>query len=98
MINCEVSLTLTWCKNCILTDITTQAAVPAQGKGSEIPAINPPTNAIFKITTQNCMHQLLPYQLKMIINYYINYKQDLKKLSNGINTDQKRLIRPKLKI
>ena len=26
LINCEVSLTLTWSENCVLTDITTQAA------------------------------------------------------------------------
>ena len=26
LINCEVSLTLTWYENCVLTDITTQAA------------------------------------------------------------------------
>ena len=26
LINCKVSLTLTWSENCILTDITTQAA------------------------------------------------------------------------
>ena len=26
LINCEVSLTLTWSKNCVLTDITTTAA------------------------------------------------------------------------
>ena len=26
LINCEVFLTLTWSENCVLTDITTQAA------------------------------------------------------------------------
>ena len=29
LINCEVSLTLTWSENCVLTNITTQAAVDA---------------------------------------------------------------------
>ena len=31
LINCEVLLTLTWSENCVLTDITTQAAVAARG-------------------------------------------------------------------
>ena len=43
MINCEVSLTLTWSKNCVLTDITTTAA---QGDN---PALAAPTGATFKI-------------------------------------------------
>ena len=48
LINCEVSLT--WSENCVLTDIITQAARPAQGDNPERPAINAPTNATFKIT------------------------------------------------
>ena len=50
LINCEVSLALTWSENCVLTDITTQAAVAAQGNNPARPAINAPTNATFKIT------------------------------------------------
>ena len=42
-INFEVSLTLTWSKNCVLTDITT---TDAQGDN---PAIAAPTSAAFKI-------------------------------------------------
>ena len=42
-INYEVSLTLTWSKNCVLTDITT---TDAQGDN---PAIAAPTSAAFKI-------------------------------------------------
>ena len=54
--NCEVSLTLTSSKNCVLTDITTQAAVATQGNNPAIPAINAPTNATFKITdTKFCV-------------------------------------------
>ena len=52
MLNCEVSLTLTWSKNCVLTDIITTDAVPAQGDNPERPAIAAPTNATFTIT--NC--------------------------------------------
>ena len=50
LINCEVSLTLTWSENCILTDITTQTARAAQGDNPARPAINAPTNATFQIT------------------------------------------------
>ena len=50
LINSEVSLTLTWSENCVLTDITTQAAVAAQGNNPARPAINAPTNLTFKIT------------------------------------------------
>ena len=49
LINCEVSLTLTWFKNCVLTDIITTAAVPAQGDNPSRPAITAPTGATFKI-------------------------------------------------
>ena len=44
LINCEVSLNLTWSKNCVLTDMPTRAA-----EGNN-PAINPPTVATFTIT------------------------------------------------
>ena len=49
LINCEVSLALTWSENCILTDITTREASAAQGNNPAIPAINAPRNATFKI-------------------------------------------------
>ena len=50
LINCEVSLTLTWSENCVLTDITTQVAREAQGDNPARPVINAPTNATFQIT------------------------------------------------
>ena len=54
LINCEVSLTLTWYENCVLTDITTQAARNAN-PNADPPVearerIDAPTNATFKIT------------------------------------------------
>ena len=49
LINCKVSLTLTSSENCVLTDITTQAARVTQGDNPGRPAIKAPTNA-----TQNC--------------------------------------------
>ena len=48
MINCEVSLILTWSENCVLTNIKTQTA---RGTRVAINApINAPTNATFKVT------------------------------------------------
>ena len=58
LINCEVSLTLTWYENCVPTDITTQTARAAQGDNPARPAIKSPTNVTYKITN-TCMSQLL---------------------------------------
>ena len=49
LINCEVSLILTWSESWVLNDITTQAAVAAQGNNPGRPEINAATNAIFQI-------------------------------------------------
>ena len=40
LIKCKVSSTLAWSENCVLTDITTQASVPAQRNYPARPAIN----------------------------------------------------------
>ena len=48
LINCKMSLTLTWSESCILTNITTQTA--AQGDNPARERIDAPTNATFKIT------------------------------------------------
>ena len=48
LINCKINLILTGSRNCVLTDIITQAANPYIDPA--IPAINAPTNATFKIT------------------------------------------------
>ena len=50
LINCEVSLTLTWSENCVLTDIKTQTAAAAQGDNPAREKVDAPTNATFKIT------------------------------------------------
>ena len=50
LINCEVSLLLTWSENCVLTNITTQTAAAAQGDNPARERIDAPTNATFKIT------------------------------------------------
>ena len=47
LINREVSLTLAWSENCVLTDIITRAANP--NADPPVEAINAPTDANFKI-------------------------------------------------
>ena len=42
LINCEITLILTWSENCILADIITHVAVPAQGYNPARPVINAP--------------------------------------------------------
>ena len=49
LINCEINFILTWSKNCVLTDMITHIAVPAQRDDPRRPAINAPINATFKI-------------------------------------------------
>ena len=50
LINCEMSLTLTWFKNCVITSKAYRRAVAAQGNNSVVAGINNPTGATFKIT------------------------------------------------
>ena len=50
LISCEVSLTLVWSENCVLTDITKQVARAVQGDNPAREKIDAPTNTTFKIT------------------------------------------------
>ena len=50
LINCEVSLSLTWSGNCVSTSKATRNLVPAQGVNPTVTKINIPTNATFKKT------------------------------------------------
>ena len=48
LINCEVSLTLTWSENCIITRKATREADPDADPA--VAGMNNPTNAILEIT------------------------------------------------
>ena len=48
LINCEVSLTLTWSENCVITSKAIRKADPDADPA--VAGINYPTNAVFKIT------------------------------------------------
>ena len=49
LINCEVYIILTWSKNCVLTDMTIHAAVPAQEDNPARAAINALTPPSFSV-------------------------------------------------
>ena len=50
LINCKISLDLTWSKNCVLTSKATRNALAAEGDNLAVAGINNPTNAVFEIT------------------------------------------------
>ena len=76
LINCEVSLTLTWSENCILTDITTQternsnpnADPPVEARER----INAPINATFKITDAKLYVPVVTLSTKDDNNFWNN--------------------------
>ena len=49
LINCEVSLALTWSADCVITSVEKRLVTAAQGDNPEV-RDNSPTNATFKIT------------------------------------------------
>ena len=67
LINCEVSLTLTWSENCVITSKVAREADPDADPA--VAGINNPANATFKITDCKLYVSGLLYQLKMIINF-----------------------------
>ena len=69
LISREISLTLTWPEQCVITSKATRETNLVAN--TVVAAINNPTNAVFKMTV-NCMFQQLLYQLKMIINFKTN--------------------------
>ena len=49
LINCEVSLTLSWSANCVIASLEKRLVTAAQGDNPEV-RDDSPTGAIFKIT------------------------------------------------
>ena len=69
LINWEVSLTLTWSENCVLTDITTQTARAAQGDNPEKERIDAPINVIFKTTDTKLYVPVVTLSTKNVITF-----------------------------
>ena len=86
-INCEVSLTLTWFANCILTN---QVARDANSDAnSPVAEINNPTDPPFQITDTILYVPVVTLSTQGDNKLLDQLKQDLKEQVNGINTDQK---------
>ena len=89
LINCEVSLTLTWSENCVPTYITTKTAAAAQGNNPARERIDVPTNTIFKITDSKLHVPVVTLSTKDNNKFLGQLKPGFKRSINGINTDQK---------
>ena len=79
LINCEVSLTLTWSENCVLTDITTQTARAAQGDNPARERIDAPTNATFQITDRKLYVPAVTLSTKNDNNFLEQLKSGFKR-------------------
>ena len=80
LINCEVSLTITWSENCVLTSKATREANPDADLA--VAGINNPTNAVFKIT--DCKLYVLVVTLSA---------EDDNKLLEQLKTGFKRIVK-----
>ena len=100
LINCEGSLILTWSKNCVLTDITTQrvrnvnpnADPPVEARER----IDASTNATLKTKDIKLYASVVTLSTKDNNNFLEQSKSGFKRSINGINSDQKWLVRIKL--
>ena len=83
LVNWEISLTLTWFENCVLTDMTTKVA-----EGGN-PAIEAPPGAISAITEAKLYLPVVILSGKDDNKLFQQIKTRFKKQLNGINTSQK---------
>ena len=96
LINCELFLALSWSATCVITSIENRLITAAEGTNPE-QRDNSPTNATFGIP--DCKLYVPVVTLPAENDYFkSNLRQDLKEQSNGINIDQKCLIRLKITI
>ena len=79
LIDCEVSWTLTWSENCVLTDITMQRAKPAQGDNPAREKIDALANATFKITDTKLYVSVVTLSAKANNNFLKQLKSGFKR-------------------
>ena len=97
LINCEVSLALSWSANFVITSLEKRLVTAAQG-GNPAVYDDSPTNAVFKI--KDCKLYVPTVTLsaendnKLLEQLKTGFIEQL----NGINIDQKCLIRLKITI
>ena len=96
LINCEVSLTLTWSGNCGITSKATRKA--DLDADPAVVGINNPTNANFKIKDTKLCVPVVTLSAENDNKLLEQLKTGLKKQSNRKNIDQNCLIRLKITI
>ena len=79
LINCEVSLNLTWSENCVLTDNTTQAERAAQGDNPARRRIDALTSVTFKVTDTKTYVPLVTLSTKDDNNLFQQLKSGFKR-------------------
>ena len=89
-------MTLTWSENCVITSKATREADPDADPA--VDQINNPTGATFKIKDTKLYVPLVTLSAENDNKLLEQLKQDLKEQLNGINIDQKCLIRLKITI
>ena len=89
LIDCKISLTLTWSGKCFLNDITTQTARAAPGDNPARLAINAATNVTFKITDTKLYVSGATLSTEDDNNFLEQLKLGFKRTVKGINTYQK---------
>ena len=91
LINCEVYLTLTWSEKCVITNKATREADP--NADPAVDGINNSTNTIFKITDTKLCVPVITLSAENDNKLLEQLKTGFKEQLNGINIDQKCLIR-----
>ena len=94
LINCEVSLTLTWSENCVITSKATRESDPDADPA--MAGINNATNATFKIKDTKLHVPVVTLSAENDNKLLEQLKTGFKKKSNGININQNCLIRLKI--
>ena len=79
LINCEISLTLTWSENCLLTDIETQTAAAAQESNPARERIDAPRNVTFEITDTKLYATVVTLSTKNDNNFLEQLKSGFKR-------------------
>ena len=92
LINCEVSMTLTWSWNCVLTDITKQATRTAQGGNPARPAVTLSSIPVVTLSTEN--DKKLLEQLRAGFKRTIKWSKYRSKMTDQTKNNLNYLIDP----
>ena len=97
MVNCEVSLALSWFPNCVIISMEKRLVRAAQGGNLAVHG-DSPESAAFKITDCKLYVPVVTLSAENDNKLLEQLKAGFKAQLNGINIDQKCLIRLKITI